>query len=187
MIIGVDALNKAIKSIAARGKKLDDDIQLAGLSALNHLDLHGDIGPINRLHLALSRGARKAAMIEWASKYGKLSVNVGKDAKEVPFLYHKEGTTNLAGGHAEPWFDCKPDDEVPVAFSLKQLIAMAIKKEEKEQAAIAERVAANPDYVLELDADHAETLAALIALRDKAAAPVLTVVPVDPLDEVLAA
>lgn len=167
LIIGAAAIDKAIVSIAARGKKLDADIQLAGLSALNHLQEHGDIGPINRLHLALSKGARKAAMLDWASKYGKLSLNVGKDAKETPFLYNKEGKTNLQGANDEPWFDCKPDDEVPTQFSLKQLIAMAIKKEESSAKAELERRAKDPDYKLERDADHAETLAALIALRDK--------------------
>lgn len=105
-------INKAIDSIERRGKKLDQDIQQAGLSCLNHNQEHGDITLLNRLYLAMPKGSRRNALIEWALKYGKCKLNEDKStAKDAPLLFNREGSTDLAGANEEPWFNCKPEKD----------------------------------------------------------------------------
>ena len=60
-IEGAAALTKYIDSIASKGKKLDGEIQVSALSAAHHFAQHGDVTYINRLFLALGKGARHAA------------------------------------------------------------------------------------------------------------------------------
>lgn len=153
LITDLKALDKAIASIALRGKKLDADIQLAGLSALNHLDLHGDMGPLTRLFFALPKGARGNALMDWAQTFGKVTINVGPDRKEKPFLYNKEGKTDLGGATEKPWYECKPTKDPATEFSLAGMLARVIKQAEK---------AANEGVTL--DANHDEIMAKLKTL-----------------------
>lgn len=126
------ALETAIESIANRGKKLDADIQLAGLSCLNHLEQHGDITMVNRLYLALPQGARKAAMSAWLLNFGKLAANGDATTKkEKPFIFDKTKATDLDGAEETPWFTFKPDaapDQIfDVVKALHALLAKAAK------------------------------------------------------------
>jgi len=154
LITDLKALDKAIASIATRGKKLDADIQHAGLSCLQHLDAHGDMGPLTRLLFALPKGARSNALLDWAQKFGKVTVNVGADHKTKPFLFDKEGKTDLAGATELPWYECKPEKPANLEFSLAAQLAQLIKKAEK---------AANDEGVA-LDANHVELMAKLKTL-----------------------
>lgn len=67
-------INKAIASIHTRGKKLDADIQTAGLSILNHANEHGDSTLADKLVLALPKGSRKLALTEWLLEIGRAHV-----------------------------------------------------------------------------------------------------------------
>lgn len=154
LITDMKALDKAIVSIANRGKKLDSDIQLAGLSCLDMIEKHGNIGPMNRLHAALSKGARKNALLEWGVTFGKLSLNEGADKKESPFVFNREGVTNMALAVENPWYDFQPEKAIVLEFSLQAMVAQLIKKAED---------AAKRDGAV-LDDTHNEKLAALKAL-----------------------
>lgn len=125
------AIEKAIGSIQSRGKKLDDDIQACGLSVLAHIEKCGDITLFERLFAAMPKGSRRNALVEWATKYGKLAVNLDESKKDKPFLYAKGKGTNIEGAMAEPWFNCKPekpvDEEFDFAAKLQALISHAMK------------------------------------------------------------
>lgn len=132
LIIGTDELRREFTLIAAAGKKLDTRIQVAGLSVLHHINEHGDVtvatSLVNELFGSLSKGHRKQAMVEWLVKYGKVKLN--EDAatkKDKPFLYDKATKTDMAGAQAEPWYDCKPDNEVKDLDFLKLLSALITK------------------------------------------------------------
>ena len=135
IITDLAKLNKAIDSIAARAKKMDMDIQVAGLSAVAHLEKTGDIGAVNRLFLALGKGHRKAALTEWLLKYSKVVANTGEDKKDKPFVYAKDKVTDLEAADAEPWYDCKPDADPDEVFDVQAAVAAIIKKASKKQLA----------------------------------------------------
>lgn len=136
LLTSAAVINKAIDSIQRRGKKLDDDIQLAGLSCLNHIEQHGDDTLLNRLWGAMPRGSRRNALIEWALKYGKVKLNEDKGtAKERPVVYNREGGTDLDGAIEQPWYECKPEkpalEEFDFEAAYNALIRKAMKASEK--------------------------------------------------------
>lgn len=125
-------LTKAIDSIATRGKKLDADVQLAGLSALNHLDKHGDTAFVNRLYLALAKGARRRALAEWFMAYGKVSPNANNETKkEQPFAYDKSKVTDLEGASIDPWYDFAPEPTVEAMFDLRKALHQMLNRASK--------------------------------------------------------
>lgn len=128
LIVGTADLNKAIDSIVNRGKKLDDSIQLAGLSLLNHTQEHGDITLMNRMLVSFPKGSRRNAFAEWALKFGKYQLNTGPDKKEVPFHYAKERTTDLIGAEGTPWTEFKPEPDIDQVFDFGAMLAALIKK-----------------------------------------------------------
>lgn len=121
-------LTKLIDGIATRGKRLDADIQLAGVSCLSHLKAHGDIGFVNRLYLALAKGARKSALTSWLLAYGALVANTGEDKLTKPFVYTKDKVTDVEAAFEDPWFDHKPDAAPDEVFDLAKAVEAIIKK-----------------------------------------------------------
>lgn len=129
LITTAAAINKAIDSIARRGKKLDADIQHAGLSCLNHNQEHGDVTLLCNLFNAMPKGSRRNALAEWALKFGKVKLNEDKStAKELPFLFDKEGSTDLSGAAESPWYDCKPEKPLLEEFDFVSQYNALIKK-----------------------------------------------------------
>lgn len=121
------AIEKAIVSVANRGKKLDADIQTAGLSILNHVQQHGEVSLCNKLFNALPKGARRNALVEWFLKYGKVQVNTDKaTAKEFPLVFRKDGKTDIDGAVKQPWYDCKPEKAVIDEFDFSKNLASLI-------------------------------------------------------------
>ncbi|ANH51111.1 hypothetical protein FDH02_gp35 [Pseudomonas phage VSW-3] len=138
LIVGTEALRKEFTSIAAAGKKLDGRIQVAGLSVMSHIDTHGDVtvatALVNELFGALSKGHRKAAMVEWLVKYGKVKLNTDEATKKAqPFLFDKSAKTNLQGACDEPWFDCKPE-KLDEDFDFNKLLLALLSKAAKKNA-----------------------------------------------------
>ncbi|QQO90766.1 hypothetical protein [Pseudomonas phage Misse] len=131
LIVGAADLNKAIDSVISRGKKLDDSIQLLGLSLLDHTDKHGDIGPMNRLLTSFPKGSRRNAFAEWALAYGKYQLNTGADSKAVPFHFAKERTTNMTEAQANVWTEFKPEPEIAAVFDFGAMLQALIKKADK--------------------------------------------------------
>ena len=134
-------INKAILSIANRGKKLDADIQTAGLSILNHVQEHGDSTLADKLVLALPKGSRKLALTEWFLAFGKLRIldktNVDDAARihaGALFAYDKTKSTDLESAGAKPWYEFKPEPDVLTAFDAQAAVQGVLAKLAKAQA-----------------------------------------------------
>lgn len=121
-------LNKLILSITAAGKRLDANIQLAGLSSLHHLAEHGDIGFVNRLYVAMPKGSRKTALTSWFLTHGALIATTGEGKDVKPFSYTKDKETSVAAAAADPWFSHKPDQAPDEVYDLQKAINIIIKK-----------------------------------------------------------
>lgn len=122
------AIVLAIASIKTRGAKLDNDIQLTGLSILAHIQQHREVSLFGQLYDAMPKGSRKNALLKWAVAFGAISVNMDKDTcKAQPFLFNKERAdseagSNLQGATDKPWFTFKPEATPRDAFNLEATI-----------------------------------------------------------------
>lgn len=120
LIVGADAIGVAIEAIRKTGKKLDDMIQVAGMSVLAHVDEHNNVAVLETLWGAMPQGSRKKALMDWCLKYGKVIANMdekGGIVADKPFLYNRKGATNLIGAEGEPWYTCAPEKlEAPLDF-----------------------------------------------------------------------
>lgn len=143
-------LNKAIAKIKAAGKKLDDTVQMVGLSCLQYAEDHGQVTPASDLFKALPKGARRNALAEWMVAYGKISVKTtaeiaawaaekGKDKAEAPvFNYAKDKATDLAEAEAKPWYEFRPERPVQEVFDAQQAAQALLKRLQKAKMAAAE-------------------------------------------------
>lgn len=122
------AFKAACDSIAKRGKKLDADIQHAAMSAAHAVEKNGNVGYVNMLYLSMPAGSRKAALTDWLLKYAGVVANTEKGKAEMPFKYTKDKAVNLAGGAAEPWYDCAKDKEPDMVFDILAALESLIKK-----------------------------------------------------------
>lgn len=134
-------INKAIISIAARGKRLDADIQAAGLSIINHADEHGDSTLADKLVLALPKGSRKLALTEWMLAFGKLRLldkanpeDAARIAAGAFFAYDRAKRTDLESAGAKPWFDFKPEAPILTAWDAQGAVQAVLTKLAKAQA-----------------------------------------------------
>ena len=128
-------INKAIASIKTRGKKLDADIQTAGLSILNHANEHGDSTLADKLVQALPKGSRKLALVEWVLAFGKLRLldkvnpeDAARIAAGAYFAYDKAKRTDLESAAAKPWFDFKPEAPILTAFDAQAAVQGVLSK-----------------------------------------------------------
>lgn len=130
LIVGTAAIDKAITSIKNRGAKLDNDIQLAGLSVLAHTAEHRDTGVMDRLVNAMPKSARKLALVEWMLAYGvarKLDPKNKDEAAAIKagrvFQYEKERKLDLEGAQEKQWHEFKPEADVVTAFDAQSAVA----------------------------------------------------------------
>ena len=133
LIVGAAEIDKAIASIGRRGAKLDDDIQLAGLSVLAHTAEHGDTGVMDRLVNAMPKSARKLALVEWMLAYGrarKLNPHDKDEAKAIQdgrvFKVDKERTLDLESAQGKPWHTFKPEATPITAFDAQAAVASVL-------------------------------------------------------------
>ena len=105
MYVGATAIDKAILSIKNRGAKLDNDIQLVGLSVLAHTAEHGDTGVMDRLVNAMPKSARKLALVEWMLAYGR--------ARKL----------DLEGAQEKKWHEFRLEAAVVTAFDAQSAVA----------------------------------------------------------------
>lgn len=139
LFVGTAVIQKELGLIKSASAKLDQRIQVAGLSILAHINEHHNITLFTELLESMGKGHRKAAMIEWAMKFGQISQNLidGKLDKETPYKWDKLKTTDMVGAEEMPWFDCKPEKLDEVVDFQKMLMAL-IKKATKEGAKLAD-------------------------------------------------
>lgn len=127
---------EAIRSIQGRGQKLDNDIQLTGLSILAHIQQHREVSLFNKLYQAMPAGSRRNALAKWALELGQVSVNMDKaTAKERPFIFDKEKETKLDKAEQYPWYNFKPEAAPAEAFSFDKWLADAHKMLQAKQKA----------------------------------------------------
>lgn len=152
-------LDSAIKSIKGRAAKLDRDIQQAALSAIWHFgvrenekgELIGDVGFINRLYLALGKGARHVALTEWLLQFGGVEANTGQNKDTTKFIKCKGKRVDMEGATKTPWYDMKPSKEPDQVVDMLKVLMAAIKKGQGGDKQI----------------EHGEILADLRAIADK--------------------
>lgn len=123
LITGAAAITKAIDSVAGRGKRLDADIQLAGLSVLAHIEGCGDTTLADRLVNALPKGSRRLALVEWFIAHGKMRVlNKGDKAEAEAiksgriFKHDGDRKTDMVGATGTPWHEFRKEPEAATAF-----------------------------------------------------------------------
>lgn len=127
----INALNKEIGEIKVAGAKLDARIQEAGVAVAIHFAQHKDTGLVNRLYLALPRGARKTAMASWLLAHFAVVANEGKNKVEMPFLFAKDKATNWEAAEADMWYDHKPEPTPDTVFDLQKMVRALILKASK--------------------------------------------------------
>lgn len=141
IIVGTAAIDKAIKSIAGRGAKLDGDIQLAGLSVLAHIEAHGDTTLADRLYAAMPKGARRLALAEWMLAFGKveaLQANNPEHKERIAsgqvFGYAKLKKTDMQGAEDKKWFDMRKEAAPAEAFDVQAAVQSLLKRIQTAQA-----------------------------------------------------
>ena len=113
-----------IKTIATRGANLDKLIQETALGVIAHVEEHGEVSLVNKLYKAMPKGSRAVALAAWFLAFGKVQVNSDKKSSaEFPFLINKNGTTDVAGGKAKAWFDCKKAKSLAEEFDFESKLA----------------------------------------------------------------
>ena len=132
-------ITKAITSIAGRGKALDKDIHIAGVSVLAHANEHGDTTLADKLVQAMPKGARKLALVEWMLAYGqlaKLDPKLDKDAIAAGRLFKldRSRTYNEAGAIETSWTEFKPEAAVHTAFDAQAAVTSLLARLNKAAA-----------------------------------------------------
>lgn len=140
IIKGTALINKAIDSIKNRGAKLDSSIQLAGLSVLAHASEHGDTTCADRLILAMPKGARKLALVEWMLAYGQVRKLDPKNADEAirikggqTFAIDRSRTLDIDSAQGKAWHEFKPEAAIATAFDAQAAVAALIARLKKAQ------------------------------------------------------
>ncbi len=145
-------LYSAIDKFAKQGKTWADQGHKLAVASLDHLaKSHGDIGPINRLYLAMPAGSKSTALVSWLLTYGAVVANEDKDTKkDKPFVFAKDKSTNLAGGAADPWYNHKPEPAPDMVFDVQVALAAILKKAKAMRERGGE--VKNNDLLLEIEA-----------------------------------
>lgn len=131
----IEAINKAISSIELRGKRLDADIHVAGVSVLAHIAQHSDTTVLDRLVLALPQGARKHAFMEWALAYGNVRLLDKADSVEAEainngrlFKLDRTKEYNEADAILNAWYKFKPEAPLLTAFDVHAATQALVKR-----------------------------------------------------------
>jgi hypothetical protein len=145
-------LDAAIAKFAKTGKAWADQGHKLAVATLEHLvKSHGDIGPINRLYLAMPAGSKSTALVSWFLAYGAVVANEDKDTKkEKPFVFAKDKTTKVTEGRSDPWYNHKPEPAPDMVFDVQVALAAILKKAKAMRERGGE--VKNNDLLLEIEA-----------------------------------
>lgn len=127
LIADVGDLNKAIDAWGKAGQKWTKQGHHLAMSALTLLATSGDVGPVNRLYLAMPKGTKSSAMAEWLLTFGKLVPTEGDNAKTKPFSYAKDKANDLEAAAKKPWYDFKPEPSVLEVFDVTAAVHAFLK------------------------------------------------------------
>lgn len=127
-------INAAIATIKRTGDKFDKLVQETAVSVAEHFAEHKDTGLVNRLFMAMPRGARSAALASWLLKYvAVLPSTDAKTKKDNPFVSAKvDGkwtkTTDALAGAQDPWYSHKPEKPVDIEFDMLTMVKAMLRK-----------------------------------------------------------
>lgn len=131
----VKTINKSITSIKTRGAKLDALIQSTALDVLEHFQAHRDTGMVNRLYLALPKGARGTALAQWLLRFVAVKVNTNAATKkEQPFVFDSSKVAammaedTLTRAAAVSWYDLKPTPPLDEVFDVRTAVRSMLRK-----------------------------------------------------------
>lgn len=131
IIRGYNEIQKGINSFHKSVAHVDETVHLLACSALTHAAEHGDSTLCTMLVQAMPKSGRRAALIEWNTKFGALTwVKIGEEQK---FKKSAKRVYDLEGAYKTPFYDLT-EDRVPKPFDLSMLVKMlekAVAKAEK--------------------------------------------------------
>ena len=122
-------LTKQITFMQRAGAKLDAYIQTTAIDVLEHYAEHTDIRLVNRFFLAMPKGSRHAAMIEFILCNFAVVPNTDQSTKkEAPFANALDKVNDLAGAQAKPWYEYKPSPAPDMVMDLQAEVRKLLKK-----------------------------------------------------------
>jgi hypothetical protein len=126
-------IDKAIASIKGRGAKLDGDIHRAGVSVLAHATKHGDTTLADKLVLAMPKGGRKLALVEWMLAFGQIAKLDPKADKAAIaegrlFKLDRDRKYDEVGAMGTPWTEFKPEAAVHTAFDVQAAVQSVLRR-----------------------------------------------------------
>lgn len=140
LLVGAATIDKAISSIKLRSTKITQDIQVAALSILSHVEEHGDVTLADRLYCALGVGQRRASLAMWLVAFGKMRVldkANNDDAAALKagrvFGYDKARVTNMAAAEAKQWHEMQKEPDVAKVFDVQAAFANLMARITKAQ------------------------------------------------------
>jgi len=135
IITDASKIGELIDSIQKAGAKLDRMIWQGAVSAIAHLDQHGDVTLVNRLYTAMPKGSRALALAEYLLAFAKVRANDDpKNKKATPFLYAKDKDTKLEKALTTPWYDFRKEKSPDEVFDFGAMLAKLIERAEAAQA-----------------------------------------------------
>ena len=148
LITGTAAICKAIDSIATRGKRLDRDIQVAALSAMQHHVEHGDTTLINRLVESMPKGSRVNALRTYIETFGAVIY----DQENKRFAHSKSKTFRLDDAMQVLWTEFKPETEYQSITDPMQLVKQLTQRLETDIANMGDKSKVDPAMIAQLKA-----------------------------------
>lgn len=124
-IMTIKQVNASIQNIKINGKMLDQAIQDTALSVIHHVEVNREVSLANKLFNAMPAGSRRNALAQWFFTFGMIAVNTDKASKkERPFIFDKEGTTNIEEAAKVMWNTMLKEKSVSEAFDPDKFINM---------------------------------------------------------------
>jgi hypothetical protein len=129
-------IEKAIKSIAVSGAKLDKAIQSAALSAINHRVKTNDAVFYGKLYAAMPAGSRRSALALWFLQFGAVVLNTDAATKgDRPFVNAaKSVQADLEGAAAMQWHEAKKEPELSEMFDITKALQAVLAKATKAKS-----------------------------------------------------
>lgn len=130
LITDAKALTKEIGLISTAGKKLDARLHVAMCSAIHQAMQHNNADPamsiVNGIIAASPRSARTNSIRTWFLRFGQFKWN----AKKKQLTYDKNGTNDIEGAMAMPFWELDPEPTFKV-YDVKKAVQSIITKAEK--------------------------------------------------------
>jgi len=138
----ITAINKALDSIAGRGKRLDADIHKAACSVMAHFAKHRDDKVVVRLMEVMPKSSRRKALIDWFEaavpveiSYNNGTVKMPKEKSQAWQGFIAEFDATLKASIATPFWDYKAEKGAKDAVSFEAVLAYLERKAKSEKFA----------------------------------------------------